>query len=300
MRVKEMALLVLLAAIWGSSYLFIRVAAPAFGPVLVALLRVVVALGGLLVWIALSGQHGQIGFDRRFLILGAVNAAVPYGLIAFAELHLTASLASILNATTPLFTAIVAATWTRTRPTARTLLGCVLGLAGVGYLAGWNPGQANTGFVLAVAAMLGASLAYGIGSVYAKEKLNGVSALRAATGQQFGAAIALAPFGVVAVASGRVDAAPTLGVAAAVLALGLICTSLAYLLYFRLIASVGAVNTSSVTFLIPIFGITWSALFLGESPPPGALIGLGLILGSVFLVTGRGASIPILKRTTAS
>jgi len=150
-----------------------------------------------------------------------------------------------------------------------------------------------------VAAMLGASLAYGIGSVYAKQKLNGVSALGAATGQQFGAALVLAPFGTAVVAGGRIAAAPTIGVAAAVLALGLICTSLAYLLYFRLIASVGAVNTSSVTFLIPIFGIAWSALFLHESPPPGALAGLGLILGSIFLVTGRGASIPILKRITA-
>lgn len=292
MRAKDLGVLVLLASIWGSSYLFIRVAASPLGPVLVALARVTVAAGGLLVWIALSRRWREITADRRFLVLGMTNAAAPYGLIAFAELHMTASMASILNATTPLFTAVVAACWARKRPTTRVTIGCLLGMAGVGVLAGWNPGATDHGFVLAVTAMLGASLSYGIASVYAKQRLTGVSALGAATGQQLGAAFILAPFGMAMVATGHANAHLAAGVAAAVLALGLVCTSFAYLLYFRLIAAVGAINTSSVTFLIPIFGIAWSALFLGEPAPPGTAAGLALIFSSIVLVTGRGASIP--------
>ncbi len=291
MRAKDVGVLVLLAAIWGLSYLFIRVAVAPLGPVVVALLRVVIAAGGLLAWAALSRRQGELApLDRRFLILGAANAAIPYGLIAFAELHLTASLAAILNATTPLFTTLVAAAWASERLAPRTLAGAALGMAGVAALVGWNPGTTDGWFALAVVAMLAASLAYGAASVYAKRSLSGVSSLGAATGQQLGAAVVLAPFGLATVAGGGSPGPVTSTVALAILGLGLLCTSLAYLLYFHSIAAVGAVNTSSVTFLIPIFGILWSALFLGEAAPPGALPGLGLILGGVVLVSGLGLS----------
>jgi drug/metabolite transporter (DMT)-like permease len=287
MRIKDFGVLLLLAAIWGSSYLFIRVAAPTLGPILVALARVTVAAAGLLVWTAIARRRGELAFDRRFVVMGALNAAIPYVLISFAELHVTASLAAVLNATTPLFAAIAAACWVGKRPSGRVIVGCAAGLAGVGVLTGWEPGAVNGTFALAVAAMLGSSMSYGLATVYAKHRLTGVSALGAATGQQLGGAVLLAPVGVATIATGH-GGAPSFGDAAAMLALGLLCTSFAYLLYFRLIASVGAVNTSSVTFLIPLFGIAWSALFLGEPAPPGVVPGLALILGSVVLVTGRG------------
>jgi drug/metabolite transporter (DMT)-like permease len=295
-RMKDAGVLVLLAAIWGASYLFIGVASEPLGPIVVALARVVVASGGLLAWIAVSRRWRELAAGRRFIVLGLSNAALPYCLIAFAELHLTASLAAVLNATTPLFTMLVATAWNRTRLTAPALAGCLLGAAGVGFLVGWNPGAANLWFVLAVIAMLGASLLYGIASVYAKRALTGVSALGAATGQQLGAALVLAPFGLAAIATRHPAALPSAHVALAVLALGLGCTSMAYLLYFRLIAAVGAVNTSSVTFLIPIFGILWSRLFLGEAAPPGALIGAGLIFGGILLVTGRISPSTLARR----
>jgi drug/metabolite transporter (DMT)-like permease len=302
MRAKDLGILFVLAAIWGSSYLFIRVAVPTLGPLLVALARVSVAAAGLLVWLAVSKQRGQFRFDRRFVAIGALNAAMPYVLISYAEIHMTASLASILNATTPLFAALAAAAWAGRRPHSRVIVGCLLGLAGVGVLAGWEPGAGGLSFYLAVAAMLASSFSYGVATVYAKHKLAGVSALGAATGQQLGAAVLLIPVGAAAVATGH-GARPSLGVAAAMLALGLICTSFAYLLYFRLIASAGAVNTSSVTFLIPIFGIAWSALFLSEPAPRGTLPGLALIFASILLVTGRGLPIAIpgvVKRRTGA
>lgn len=287
MRAKDLGMLVVLAAIWGSSYLFIRVAAPTLGPLLVALARVAVAAAGLLVWLTVTKQRGELRFDRRFVTIGALNAAMPYVLISYAELHMTASLASILNATTPLFAALAAAAWVGRRPQPRVIAGCLLGMAGVAVLAGWEPGASGLSFYLAVAAMLASSLSYGVATVYAKHRLAGVSALGAATGQQLGAAALLIPVGAATIATGHGEG-PSLGVAAAMLALGLLCTSFAYLLYFRLIASAGAVNTSSTTFLIPIFGIAWSALFLGESAPRGTLPGLAMIFASILLVTGRG------------
>jgi drug/metabolite transporter (DMT)-like permease len=135
--------------------------------------------------------------------------------------------------------------------------------------------------------MLAASLAYGVASVYAKRRLHGISSLGAATGQQVGAILVLSPLGIISGTEkvGTVTLQPELAIA--VLGLGLLCTSVAYLLYFHLIAATGAVRTSSVTFLIPVFGILWSVIFLGEAVPPGAILGLLMILGGVGIVSGN-------------
>jgi drug/metabolite transporter (DMT)-like permease len=286
-RAKDLGALVLLAAIWGSSYLFIRVAVAPLGPLVVAFLRVFIAGLGLLAFATFRRRRAEIpGISKPFLILGLLNSAVPYGLIALAELHLTASMAGILNATTPLFTAVVVAMWSKERLAAKTILGLVMGFAGVAVLVGWNPAPFDGWLALSVAAMLLASLSYGVASAYAKRALSGISSLGAAAGQQISAAVILVPFGLATASMGKSDTSPSIRVALAMLALGLLCTSVAYLLYFHLIASVGAVNTISVTFLIPIFGIAWSALFLGEAVRPAMAVGLAVILASVVLVTG--------------
>jgi drug/metabolite transporter (DMT)-like permease len=286
-RGRDLAALVLLAAIWGSSYLFIRVAVEPLGPLVVAFLRVAIAAVGLLAFAAFARRRAEIPrLDPRFVVLGICNAVIPYGLIALAELHITASMAGILNATTPLFTAMVVAGWNKERISARTLIGLGIGFAGVAVLVGWDPAPLSGWLVIAVAAMLVASLSYAIATVYAKRMLHGVSSLGAATGQQISATIILLPFGLATVATGSSDTSPSIRVALAIVALGLLCTSVAYQLYFHLIASVGAVNTASATFLIPIFGILWSAIFLNEAVHAVMLIGLALILASVGLVNG--------------
>jgi drug/metabolite transporter (DMT)-like permease len=296
MRAKDLAALVLLAAIWGSSYLFIRIAASPLGPMPVAFVRVVIGAAGLLAFATTVRRRGElVRIDRRFLQLGVMNAAVPYGLIALAELHLKASLAAVLNATTPLFTALVVALWNRERLPGRTIAGLAIGFAGVAILVGWNPEPLDGKLVLASLAMLGASLAYGVATVYAKRALVGVSSLAAATGQQMGAAIILAPLALGTVAAGGSDTSPSLKVVLAVTALGLLCTSVAYLLYFHLIANAGAMATSSATFLIPVFGVLWSAIFLDEEVHASMLLGLGLILSSVSLVN----AVPIPRLTRA-
>jgi drug/metabolite transporter (DMT)-like permease len=290
---RSLTALILLAAIWGSSYLFIRVAVEPLGPLVVALFRVVVAGLGLAGYARVAARRSEFpGPDRRFLALGFGNGALPYALISFAELHVTASMAGILNATTPLFAAVVYAAWSRERISQRTIFGLLLGTIGVGVLVGWDPAPLTGIVALAVLAMLLSSLSYAVTTVFAKRTLAGVSSLRAALGQQLGASVLLAPFGAVTIAAGGSDTTPSLKVALAMLALGLLCTSFAYLLYFHLIAEVGPVRTSSVTFLIPIFGIIWSAIFLDEEIRLVMLLGLGLILASVTLVSGRKISKP--------
>ena len=287
MRARDLAALLLLAAIWGSSYLFIRIAVSPLGPMPVSFLRVGIAAIGLIAFALLRYRHREVPrLDRCFLILGLLNAAVPYGLIALAELHLTASLAGILNATTPLFTALIVAAWNRERLGEKKLAGLTLGFCGVAVLVGWNPAPLDGWLAVSVIAMLLASLSYGVATVYAKRALRGVSSLAAAAGQQLGAAVILLPLALGTVGVGSSDTSPSLKVVFAVLGLGLLCTSVAYLLYFHLIASAGAIAASSAGFLIPVFGILWSAIFLNEDVHASMLIGLAMILSSVALVNG--------------
>lgn len=287
MRAKELAALLALAALWGGSFLFIKVAVPAFGPVVLATVRVALAGAGLLVYAAIVRRtidlHGQW---RASLILGALNAAIPYALIATAELHLTASLSVILNATAPLFTAVVSVFWLHERLTAKQGAGLTLGIIGVAVLVGWAPLPVNRIILLSVGASLAASLSYGMAGVHAKRAFAGVPSLTVATAQQVSATILLLPFATPIVIANRAAIHPSATAIAALVALALLSTSLGYLLYFFLIASVGPTKTLSVTFLMPVFGICLGALFLHEEVHTSMLVGLAIILTSVCLVVG--------------
>jgi len=283
MRPRDLGALLLLAALWGGSFLFIRLAAPALGPLALMDLRVLLAGGALLVYAAIARRlPAWRSWWRRYLILGALNAAAPFTLIATAELRLTASLAAILNATTPLFTALVAAVWLKERVTAPKAAGLALGVVGVAVLVGWSPLPPSGAVLLSVGASLLAALFYGLGGVYAKVAFGGVPPLALTIGQQMGASVCLLPFAALTLPAIR----PAPGVLAAVVALALLCTSLGYLLYFHLIRSVGPTKTLSVTFLVPVFGLLWSTLFLREPVGAGTVAGLAIILASVTLVTG--------------
>src|SRR5918996_1152903 len=166
MRPRDFAGLMLLGGLWGGSFLFIRVAVPALGPFLLVELRVGLAAAALLLYALAVGSMPKIRNRwRSFLVLGFFNAAVPFSLISAAEIHLTASLAAILNSTTVMFTAIVAAVWMDDALTARKLVGVVLGIVGVTVLVGWDPITMNWTAALSVGAMLAASLAYALGSL---------------------------------------------------------------------------------------------------------------------------------------
>jgi drug/metabolite transporter (DMT)-like permease len=283
MRPRDFAGLVLLGALWGGSFLFIRVAVPALGPFLLAELRVGLAAVALFLFALAAGRVPEIRHRwRSFLVLGFLNAAVPFSLISAAEIHLTASLAAILNSTTVMFSAIVAAVWIGDVLTARKAIGIVFGIIGVSVLVGWDPLPLSGGVLLAVAAMLVASLSYALGATYAKRSFSGIPPLGMAIGQLGGAVALLLPLAAVSIP----EKAPSFVVAFSMLGLALLSTSVAYLIYFRLIENVGPTSTVTVTLLVPVFGLLFGVLLLDEPFGPGTLAGLAIILTSVVLITG--------------
>ena len=287
MKARDLGALIALAAVWGGSFLFIRIAAPAVGPIALAATRVVMAGAALLLYAAL--QRADLGVRRRwkqYLMVGVLNSAIPFVFIGAAELRLTAGLAAILNATTPLFGALVAAIWLRERPTIGKSVGLVIGLLGVIALMGWSDLPLTSATLLAVGASLLGALSYGVAGIYSKRAFAGVAPLATATGQQLGAAVVLAPLAlpVAATTSPWAQLSPEVGWA--IVALALVCTAAAYIVYFYLIASVGPVPALSVTFLVPVFGLLWGALFLGEQVTPGAFGGMAIIFIGVLLVMG--------------
>ncbi len=287
-----------LTAIWGASFLFMQRAAPEFGVMPTAALRVAVAS---LFLLPLVWRRGLLADLRRHwratFLVGVFNSGIPFALYAFALAHLSTGLTSILNATTPMFGALVAWVWLRDRPGASRLTGLVVGFAGVVLLAGGGAGlREGTGMQWAlwsVLACLAACLCYGIAASFTKRYLAGIPSMVTATGSQLGATLALA--------------LPALwtwpqempGVAAwtAIGVLGVACSGVAYVLYFRLIERAGPARALTVTFLIPVAAMSYGVAFLDEALTAwmvmcGAIILLGTALstGLLTLPRGRGAS----------
>ena len=283
MTPRDLAALILLGGLWGASFLFIRVAVPALGPFALVEMRVALAVLALLVYGLAIGRLPRLRAHwREFLVLGAVNSAVPFSLISFAEIELTASLAAILNSTTVLFTAVVAAVWTGEALTAGKASGVVLGVAGVAVLVGWDPIVVTGTVLVSVGAMLLASLSYALGATYAKRAFADLTPLTMAVGQQAGAAALL----LVPATASLPKESPSAVVGLSVAGLALLSTAAAYLLYFRLIENVGPTSTVTVTFLVPVFGLLFGVLVLGEPFGAGTILGLAIVLLSVALVTG--------------
>lgn len=282
---RDLGALLLLSALWGASFIFIRVAVDGLGPFVLVELRVGLAAAGLALSAALLRHLPKLRVRwRQFALLGLVNVAIPFSLISAAEINLTASLAAILNSTTVMFTAIVAAVWMGDALTRRKVFGVVLGIIGVTVLVGWDPIAVDWAVILSVGAMLVASLGYALGSVYAKRTFMGSSPLAIATGQLTAASLLMMPLAAASVPDER----PSTIVVLSVLGLALPSTALAYMLYFRLISNVGPTSTSTVTLLVPLFGLVFGVVLLDEPVGLGTIAGLVLILSSVTLITGLG------------
>jgi drug/metabolite transporter (DMT)-like permease len=287
MPARELARLLMLAGLWGGSFAFIRVAVSSVGPLWLAFLRVALAFGVLFA-LALAKRNLPTLRDRwrDYLVIGAVNSAFPFALYSFAEQYVTASTAAILNATSPFFGAIVAALWLKEPLTLRQLGGMTLGLAGVALLVGWERGPLSDITLVAMLACLGAALCYGIASVYAKARMSDVPSASIALYSQLTAAFVLAP--AVVVAPFPASLSPV--VIANVLALAIASTAFAYLLYFRLIATIGPARALTVTFLIPLFGVLWGVVFLDEPIAANTLSACALILTGTWLATRQATA----------
>ena len=275
--------LVSLAAIWGASFLFMRIAAPEFGPIPLIAVRVGVAAAFLLVVLAPSGRVRQLRTHAGALVaIGALSAAVPFSLFAYAVLWVTAGLASVLNATVPLFGALVAYVWVGERLDKLRVTGLVIGFGGVVLLVWDRVSLAGGGSTWAVGAALAASLLYGIAASFTKKYLGAIDPLVSATGSQvastmllFLPAVALWP-----------SATPSPQAWMSVTLLGILCTAVAVTFYFRLIARIGPAKTVTVTYLIPVFGVLWGYVFLDEAVSGRMLGGCAVILLGTSLATG--------------
>lgn len=282
MPATGIALLVTLAALWGGSFVFMRVAVPALGPIPLAYVRVAIA-AMLLLAIAFA-QRRIPAFRtrwREFLVLGIVNSAIPFVLFCYAEQYISASAGAVLNATSPFFAVIAGAIWLAQPVTWKKLAGIALGLVGVIVLVGWQPGSMNEHALLAVAACLVAAICYALAGVYVKRVLHDVPSMAIACASQVAAALALMPLLPFVPVPGPIT--PVVAANVAGLAIG--STAVAYLIYFKLIADVGPQRALTVTFLIPLFGVLWGWLFLDEPLTRNLLVGGALVVaGTVMTV----------------
>jgi drug/metabolite transporter (DMT)-like permease len=275
----DAARLVSLAAIWGASFLFIRIAAPVIGPVATADLRMLIAGAALVAYYAVTGFDAQWRRRwREYLAIGALNSAAPFLLYAYAALELSVGLLAVLNATSPMWAALLGAVALREPLTIRRVTGLVVGMAGVAMVSG---AEASTRW-LSIAAALGAALCYALTGIALKRWGQGGTARGMAVGTQLAGGVLLLPL--LAIAP---PANVTPGVAGAMLALGVVCGAVAYVLYFRLIADIGATGALTVTYLIPLFGVLWGALALGEALTAARVLGaLVVSVGTVLVLRG--------------
>jgi len=280
--------LLLLAAMWGASFLFLRIAATALSPATLIESRTLLAA---LVLFGVALARGRPlrwrQFWREYLILGLSMAAVPFLLTAWAAQSLSASLMAILNATSPVWGALIASLWFRRRPPARALAGLALALAGVVALVGVDR-TGNSGGLPPVLAMLAAAACYGLGSTWIQARAQAspgrahADPADAAHGSLWAASLVVLPL---ALASPPA-AVPDLEIVVAVLALGMLSTGVGYLIYFGLVSRIGPMGALTVTFLNPLFAALWAALVLGERiTPQGALAGVAILVGTA-LATG--------------
>ncbi len=284
-----------LAAIWGASFLFTLLGAREFGAIATAGLRVLVAALFLLPLLTVKGhlpglrQHWRLTF-----FVGLLNSAIPFACFSYAILSITTGLSSILNATVPMFGALVAWIWLKDRPNGLRILGLAIGFLGVILLAAgkasFKPNASGSSSGLAIIACLFACLCYGISASFTKRFLTGIPPLVTAAGSQCGATLGLAlPMLWLWPAQ-----APSLNAWLAIGVLGVLCTGVAYVLYFRLIANAGPSRTLTVTFLIPVFAVVYGVAFLGEA------ITLWMVLCGAVIICGTALSSGLLTLPKAS
>jgi drug/metabolite transporter (DMT)-like permease len=280
---SDLGRLVLLAAVWGLAFVFIRVAVMPLGAFALVELRQVIAGVALALYVRSLGIPLDLrGRWRVYLPIAALNSAVPFVLIAAAQRELAASYTVILVSTSPLFAALIAAAALKDPLTPGKVAGLLLGIAGVALLIGWNPAALEPPPLRAIVAVLVAALLYAIAGVYTRVRAQGIPPMATAAGSQLGSALLVLPF----VAAVPPAAMPTPLEWLNVVALALLSSALAFILYFQLIRNVGPVKTLTVNFLTPLFGVGGGVLLLGERVTANMMVGAVVILVGTALVLG--------------
>lgn len=280
MKPADVARLVTLSAIWSLSFIFMRIVAPPLGPVWTAGLRVLIGGSALAAWLVLSGRDAGVRRHwRAYLVIGVVNSALPFVLFAYAALTLPASTMAILNAMVPLFVVLLGALFLSESLTVGRMLGIAAGIAGVALVTGAGAIDMGTNAWLAVGACLVATLCYALAAVGIKLRGGALSPYAIAAWSQLFASLALLPPAMFLPPAGPI----TPIVVACLLALALLCSGVAYVLYFRLIRDIGPTRTSTLTFLLPAFGIVWGTLLLDET------VTVPMLAGAILILSGTAA-----------
>jgi len=276
MPLASIVRLVLLASIWGSSFLFMRLTANSLGPAVLIEGRVLAAaLCLLLISLYLRRRLDFLSHVKHYFIIGAFNTALPFLMFAYAAQTLNASTLAILNSTAPLFGAVIASLWQKEPLQLKAGLGLLIGMLGVAVLVGQQALSLGEQGLWAIFACLLAAAMYGFSANYTKIA-PAVAPFENAHGSMWAAVIVVLPL----IPFMPIRDPITLPISLSVLTLGIVCTGFAYLLYFRLVKDDGPASALSVTFLVPLFGILWGSLFLGEK------IGLNTLLGALLVITG--------------
>ena len=283
MRLTDVAEFLLLAMIWGSSFMFMRIAAPELGPIALMTVRVAVATLVLMpVLLMRKRLHVMLTHFKPIAITGLVGSAFPFCLLGYSALHFSAGLNSILNATVPLWAGLIAVFILKEKPTKATVVGLLTGYVGVVAVVWEKLTMFDSGSLLALAAGLGAALSYAIGANYTKRALSGVDPMAIATGSQFTSTLMLLPLCLINLPDGPVSSESWMSAAV----LGVAGSGLAYILFYRLIDNIGATRAVTVTYLIPLFGMIFGALFINEVITSNMIVGCGLILAGTALASG--------------
>ena len=283
MRSRDLIDLFALGFLWGASFLFMRIAGPEFGAFALVEVRVGIAALVLLPTLLASGQGGELTGNWIPLgILGIHNTALPFFLFTWATLFLSAGISGILNATAPIFTAIIAWAWLGEKLTISRSAGLLVGTVGVWLLVHDKVGASMGDTTLAVIAALAGSFLYGVAGNFTRRYAGHIKPLAVATGSQVGAALVLLPVAVLT----WPETSVSLTAWAAAITMGLFSTALAYILYFRLIANTGPTNAITVTYLIPIFAMLLGAVVIDEPITTSMVLGCAVILLGTALATG--------------
>jgi drug/metabolite transporter (DMT)-like permease len=276
----DLGSLIYLGAVWGAAFLFFRVASPEVGPIWTAEARI--ALAGALIGVFIGPRRvwAMRTHARRLVVVGATFSAIPFSLLAFATLTLPSSLASLLMATTPLFTALIGVLWLRQRLTPRVIAGLAVGFGAVVLLLGGGTSALGPATVVAFAAGLLAALSYAVAGTYVRRSMTDLAPLDLAAGQLLAGALVLLP---VAFLSGA-PRVPALDGVTSLALMALVSTAIAWPVYFRVAERTNATTASTATFIVPLFGILWGGLILGEQLGPQLWLSFALVLVSLVLV----------------
>ncbi|MFZ6693440.1 DMT family transporter [Undibacterium sp. SXout20W] len=281
MRSSDFLRLFGLASIWGASFLFMRIIAPVLGALWTAEIRVALAGLALVIWMLVRQQ--PIHFRQHwksFLVLGAVSTALPAVFYAYAAIHIPAGYSAIMNATSPLWGAVMAAIFLGEQFTLRKMAGMLMGVLGVAMLVRLGPVEWSHELLLALLACSAATICYALAGVYTKKLSVNVNPVLMATASQVGGAIFLLP----SLPFSPIPGTVTTTVILAAAALALLCSAVAYLLYFRLIHDIGPTKALTVTFLIPLFALLWGFIFLHEAITLNTIIGCAGVVLATWLV----------------